>query len=147
MCYGNPTKSLELAQARMTPEAWARFEADFEHFVAYSGLGDAGCFAGQEPHLLSYAWAKWAFLQGAGRAALGEQLRPSTDILSRLPATDAPRIPGDSQWVPDEEAYRIHLRPRHTVSASMKVLGFIAVICGWLLAAIGLLKAIQHFFH
>jgi hypothetical protein len=65
MCYGDAVKSLELAQARMTPEAWASFEADFEHFVAYSGLGDAGCFAGQEPHLLAYAWAKWGFLKGS----------------------------------------------------------------------------------
>jgi hypothetical protein len=53
----------------------------------------------------------------------------------------------DAQWMPDEEAYRQHLRPRHTVSASMKVLGFIAVTSGFAGAAIGLLKAIRHFVH
>jgi hypothetical protein len=40
MCYGNPTKSLAIARARMTPEQWAKFEADFEHFCAYSGFGE-----------------------------------------------------------------------------------------------------------
>jgi len=40
MCYAYPTKSLELSRARLTPEQWEKFEADFEHFCAYSGLAD-----------------------------------------------------------------------------------------------------------
>lgn len=60
MCYANPTKSLELARERLTPEAWAKFEADFEHFCAYSGLDRKMVAVGV------YAWAKWAYFKGAG---------------------------------------------------------------------------------
>jgi hypothetical protein len=62
MCYGNPTKSLEIARERMTAEQWEKFEADFEHFCAYSGLerddwnADHGVID----------WAKWAYLKGKG---------------------------------------------------------------------------------
>lgn len=60
MCYGEPAKSLELSRARLTPEQWEKFEADFEHFCAYSGV----------PKRFSYAkthdWLKWAYLCGKG---------------------------------------------------------------------------------
>lgn len=61
MCYGNPTKSLELAKEHMTPGEWASFEADFEHFCAYSGLPKPLV---DGPLSLTYDWAKWAFLKG-----------------------------------------------------------------------------------
>jgi hypothetical protein len=58
MCYGNATKSLEIARERMTAERWEKFEADFEHFRAYSGL--------PIPMYVdwTFKWAKWAFLCG-----------------------------------------------------------------------------------
>lgn len=62
MCYANPAKSLDLARERMTPEHWAKFEADFKHFCAYSGL-DA------DDWNLDHGvidWAKWAYLCGKG---------------------------------------------------------------------------------
>jgi hypothetical protein len=63
MCYANPTKSLELNRARMTPEAWAKFEADFEHFCAYSGLVETRPYG----HQFSVMdWAKWAYFAGQG---------------------------------------------------------------------------------
>lgn len=64
MCYSNPAKSLDLARERMTPEQWAKFEADFEHFCAYSGLADR-CDRKGRPRSRQ-AWAKWAYLCGKG---------------------------------------------------------------------------------
>jgi hypothetical protein len=59
MCYGNPTKSLAIARARMTPEQWAKFEADFEHFCAYSGVpAERSSLLGNT----AYYWSKWAYL-------------------------------------------------------------------------------------
>ena len=58
MCYSNPAKSLALAEADRTPEQWAKFEADFEHFRAYSGLQTNLVTPGE------YTWAKWAFFSG-----------------------------------------------------------------------------------
>lgn len=63
MCYANPAKSLELARERMTPEAWAKFEADFEHFCAYSGLPSAHTSITNNAF---HVWAKWAYLCGKG---------------------------------------------------------------------------------
>jgi hypothetical protein len=61
MSYGSPTKMLEIARARMTPEQWEKFEADFEHFCAYSGLAD-----GADPKRgirdEVFIWARWAYL-------------------------------------------------------------------------------------
>jgi hypothetical protein len=61
MCYGNPTKSLAIARERMSAEQWAKFEADFEHFCAYSGLAD-----GADPKRgirdEVFIWARWAYL-------------------------------------------------------------------------------------
>lgn len=59
MSYANPAKSLDLARARLTPEQWAKFEADFEHFCAYSGLK-------ANPLRAEYHWAKFAYLCGKG---------------------------------------------------------------------------------
>jgi hypothetical protein len=61
MCYGDPTKSLELARERTSPEQWAKFEADFEHFCAYSGL-----LASLDTDHHTFDWAKWAYLCGKG---------------------------------------------------------------------------------
>lgn len=61
MCSGNPTKSLELSRARLTPEQWEKFEADFEHFCAYSGL-----LAEDEFNREALTWAKLAYLCGKG---------------------------------------------------------------------------------
>jgi hypothetical protein len=59
MCSGNPTKSLELSRARLTPEQWEKFEADFEHCCAHSGLK-------ANPLRPEYHWAKWFYLCGKG---------------------------------------------------------------------------------
>lgn len=64
MCYADPAKSLELSRARLTPEQWEKFEADFEHFCAYSGL-HAKTLIGVGSGLL-VDWAKWALLCGKG---------------------------------------------------------------------------------
>jgi hypothetical protein len=63
MCYGEPAKSLELSRARLTPEQWEKFEAEFEHFCDYSGFAPLA-LGGY--HDLAYAWAKWAYLCGKG---------------------------------------------------------------------------------
>jgi hypothetical protein len=63
MCYANPAKSLELAKARMTPEAWEKFEANFGHFCAYSGLEIVNWM---QDEVQLYDWAKWAFFKGTG---------------------------------------------------------------------------------
>lgn len=63
MCSGNPTKSLELSRARLTPEQWEKFEADFEHFCAYSGLEILNWI---QEEASVYDWAKWAYLCGKG---------------------------------------------------------------------------------
>lgn len=59
MCYANPTKSLEIARERMTPEQWAKFEREFEDFCITSGLLSA---LDADHH--THDWAKWAFLCG-----------------------------------------------------------------------------------
>jgi hypothetical protein len=61
MCAGNPTESLAIARARLTPEQWAKFEADFGHFCDYSGFNE-------DPfnRNFGWAWAKWAYLCGKG---------------------------------------------------------------------------------
>lgn len=66
MCWGNPTKSLELARARLTPEQWAKFEDDFDHFCAYAGLVRE--YPGEYHEWMEeqFAWAKLAFLKGQG---------------------------------------------------------------------------------
>jgi hypothetical protein len=61
MCYGNPTESLEIARKRLTPEQWKKFEADFQHFCAISGL-----LAEDEFNREALWWAKWAYLCGKG---------------------------------------------------------------------------------
>jgi hypothetical protein len=61
MCAGNPAKSLELSRARLTPEQWEKFEADFKHFCAYSGLPEK-----KGRPRSRYQWAKWAYLCGKG---------------------------------------------------------------------------------
>jgi hypothetical protein len=61
MSYGSPTKMLEIARARMTPEQWEKFEADFEHFCAYSGLNPMA-LGGHHEHDIAFIWAKWAYL-------------------------------------------------------------------------------------
>lgn len=74
MSYGQPSKSLDLARARLTPEQWAKFEADFEHFCAYSGLVNPAPLPAPYHHLdslvsegrLLYNFAKWAYLCGKG---------------------------------------------------------------------------------
>jgi hypothetical protein len=66
MCYANPTKSLELARARMTPEAWEKFENDFEHFTHYSGLLMHLRPEVNETDHLTCEWAKWSFFKGQG---------------------------------------------------------------------------------
>jgi hypothetical protein len=59
MSYGSPTKMLEIARARMTPEQWEKFEADFEHFCAYCGVpAERSSLLGNT----AYYWAKWAYL-------------------------------------------------------------------------------------
>lgn len=64
MCYANPAKSLTLTREGMTPEAWAKFETDFEHFCAYSGLTvEVVGFSFDSP---LHDWAKWAYLCGKG---------------------------------------------------------------------------------
>jgi hypothetical protein len=62
MCYSDPTKSLDLARARLTPEQWKQFESDFQHFCDYSGLN---VFNPNIPDG-KVAWAKWAYLCGKG---------------------------------------------------------------------------------
>jgi hypothetical protein len=78
MCYGDPTESLAIARARLTHEQWEKFEADFGHFCAYSGLTVRNMDRSIEPDLtlekainragdpLAMAWAKWAYLCGKG---------------------------------------------------------------------------------
>lgn len=66
MCSGNPTEMLDLARARLTPEQWAKFEADFEHFCAYSGLLTHLRPESVEADHLTVEWAKWAYLCGKG---------------------------------------------------------------------------------
>lgn len=80
MCYAHPAKCLDLARARLTPEQWAKFEADFEHFCAYSGfpmpMGSGLMWSGltlspmrsisTAEELDRYNWAKWAYLCGKG---------------------------------------------------------------------------------
>ena len=64
MCSGNPTKSLELSRARLTPEQWEKFEADFEHCCDHSGLHAKtliGVGSGS-----TVDWAKWFYLCGKG---------------------------------------------------------------------------------
>jgi hypothetical protein len=61
MSYGNPTKMLAIARERMTPEQWAKFEADFEHFCAYCGLNPMA-LGGHHEHDIAFSWAKWAYL-------------------------------------------------------------------------------------
>lgn len=56
MCYGNPTKSLAIARSRMTPEAWSRFEREFEDWCITSGL-EGWMYQGSDAR----AWMKWAF--------------------------------------------------------------------------------------
>jgi Asp-tRNA(Asn)/Glu-tRNA(Gln) amidotransferase C subunit len=66
MCYADPKKSLELSRARLTPEQWEKFEADFEHFCAYSGiLMNLRPESVQADHL-TFEWARWAYLCGKG---------------------------------------------------------------------------------
>jgi hypothetical protein len=62
MCSGNPTEMLDLARARLTPEQWAKFEADFKHHCDYSGLDVFN------PNLPDgkVAWSKWSYLCGKG---------------------------------------------------------------------------------
>lgn len=74
MCYGQPTEMLELSRARLTAEQWEKFEADFQHFCAYSGL--QGACEGEtrtddersqtRAKALAFTWAKWAYLCGNG---------------------------------------------------------------------------------
>jgi hypothetical protein len=52
---------LEIARARMTSEQWQKFEADFEHFCAYSGLNPMA-LGGHHEHDIAFSWAKWAYL-------------------------------------------------------------------------------------
>jgi hypothetical protein len=65
MCYANPAESLAIARARLTPEQWAKFEADFEHHCDYSGLSD-GSNSAKGIRDDVFAWAKWAYLCGKG---------------------------------------------------------------------------------
>jgi hypothetical protein len=60
MSYGSPTKMLEIARARMTPEQWSKFEADFEHFCMVSGLPAPS--PTDNSSYWSFSWAKWAYL-------------------------------------------------------------------------------------
>ncbi|MBB5509580.1 hypothetical protein [Paraburkholderia atlantica] len=66
MCYADPSKMLELARARLTPEQWEKFEADFEHFCAYSGLLTHLLPESDDRDHLTVDWAKWALLCGKG---------------------------------------------------------------------------------
>jgi hypothetical protein len=52
MCYGNPAQLLEAALEAF-PQHSERFEADFEHWSAYSGacIDNTRCAD----------WARWAF--------------------------------------------------------------------------------------
>lgn len=52
MCFGDPSKSIQLARERMTAEQWARFEREFDDFCVVQGLKYNG---------LVLDWAKWAF--------------------------------------------------------------------------------------
>lgn len=64
MCYGMPAKSLEIARARLTPEAWAKFEREFDDFCVVQGLLEA---LDADHH--AYDWAKWAFFCAKPRPA------------------------------------------------------------------------------
>jgi len=62
MCWGDPTKSLEIARERMTAEQWEKFERQFDDFCAINGLEDRRDKKGRPRS--RQAWAKWAFLCG-----------------------------------------------------------------------------------
>jgi hypothetical protein len=71
MCYGDPTRSLEISRETLTPEQWEKLEADFEHFCAYSGLEETLSFERSDGVVFSVNnpalnWAKFAFLKGRG---------------------------------------------------------------------------------
>jgi hypothetical protein len=63
MCYADPTKSLELSRARLTPEQWEKFEADFEHCCDHSGL-NRNDWELEVRGVID--WAKWFYLCGKG---------------------------------------------------------------------------------
>lgn len=65
MCYGDPTKSLDLSRSRLTPEQWEKFEADFRHFCDYSGLNEMQ-LGGSWDYAIARDWAKFAYLCGKG---------------------------------------------------------------------------------
>jgi hypothetical protein len=63
MCAGNPTELLASAMeaSKLTPEQRQKFEDDFAHFCAYSGID----YPEPTPIGLMYrAWAKWAYWCG-----------------------------------------------------------------------------------
>ena len=62
MCNGNPSEMLELSRARLTPEQWEKFEADFEHFCDYSGMHVKTLIGVGSGSMVD--WAKWAYLCG-----------------------------------------------------------------------------------
>jgi hypothetical protein len=66
MCYADPAKSLELSRARLTPEQWEKFEADFEHCCDHSGLRPSVMQGNRAEIASTIAWAKWFYLCGKG---------------------------------------------------------------------------------
>jgi hypothetical protein len=63
MCYGSPSKSLQIARERMTAEQWTRFEREFDDFCVVQGLPDKWAY------WPTYDWAKWAYFQGRQHGA------------------------------------------------------------------------------
>jgi len=65
VCAGNPTELLAHAMeaSKLTPEQRQKFEHDFAHFCAYSGL-DVDDWDWQVRGVID--WAKWAYYCGKG---------------------------------------------------------------------------------
>lgn len=79
MCYGSPTKSLEIARSRLTPEQWQHFEREFKVFCDIHGLPNKWAY------WPTYDWARWAFFQGR-QAGMHEAAMISA-IHSQYPVT------------------------------------------------------------